>query len=45
MFASRFCLTVLPVEILEQIFLRLPGQDIFMAEAVCGAAVDHAISR
>lgn len=35
MSASSFRLTVLPVEILEQIFLRLPGQDIFMVEVVC----------
>lgn len=31
--ASRFCLNVLPVEILEQVFLCLPCQDIVKMEA------------
>ena len=44
MSASSFCLTGLPVEILEQIFLGLPGQDIFMVEAVCRPVVNHAFS-
>ena len=34
MFASMFCSTELPIEILEQILLHLPGQDIIRMEVV-----------
>ena len=33
------CLTVLPIEILEQILLHLSGQDIVKVEAVRGPVV------
>ena len=34
MSASIFSLTELPIEVLEQILLQLPGQDIVKTEAV-----------
>ena len=36
MFATVSHLTELPIEILEQIFLHLPGQDVIRIEAVWG---------
>ena len=40
MVASLPHLTEFPVELLEQIFLHLPGQDIVKMETVRGAATD-----
>ena len=40
--ASAFRLTELPVEILEQILLHLPGQDVVKMEVVgCVIAIPH----
>jgi hypothetical protein len=43
MTASEFCLTNLPVELLEKIFGYLPGQDIIRIEAVWSMGAIHDI--